>query len=277
MTSIGDKYSGSSMEHLWNRLNAMDFINKGMLFAAILLLCFFPFIIIANALAGESAVTGLVRHLGLNQQAAKDVSGLFASSSATSNAVTGTAWLFFILAVVASIVATVVGGDVAKGVVFVISALLILTSPVVILSRILRHRQVTAETLLGAVCVYILLGLVFSYSDYAVQLVGGTSFFAQSGMHNAPDFVYYSYITMTTVGYGDLTPAVGLPRTMAVIEALTGQIFLVVLVARLVSMYQPKTRGARLRDLEESTFAESTEGGPAGSETSEDTDSASGS
>ena len=81
MATVGDKYSGSSIEHLWNRLNAMDFINKGMLFAAILLLCFFPFIIVANALAGQSAVTGLVRHLGLNQQAAKDVSGLFASSS----------------------------------------------------------------------------------------------------------------------------------------------------------------------------------------------------
>jgi Ion channel len=170
------------------------------------------------------------------------------------------------LAFVASIVATVVGGDPAKGVVFVISALLILTSPVVILSRILRHPQVTAETLLGAICVYILLGLVFSYSDYAVQLVGGSSFFAQSGTHDAPDFVYYSYITMTTVGYGDLSPAVGVPRTMAVIEALTGQIFLVVLVARLVSMYQPKTRGARLRNLEESTTADRAGGGPVGSE-----------
>ena len=80
----------------------MDFINKGMLFAAVLLLCFFPFIIVANAFAGQSAVTGLVRHLGLNQQAAKDVSGLFASSSATSNAVTGTAYLFFILGGIAA-------------------------------------------------------------------------------------------------------------------------------------------------------------------------------
>ena len=102
MAAVGDKYSGSSMEHLWNRLNAMDFINKGMLFAAILLLCFFPFIIVANALAGQSAVTGLIRHLGLNQQAAKDVSGLFTSSSATSSAVTGTAWLFFILGGIAA-------------------------------------------------------------------------------------------------------------------------------------------------------------------------------
>ena len=182
-----------------------------------------------------------------------------------------------IVAFVASIVLTIVGGDRAKGVVFAICALLVLTSPVVILSRILRHRYVTAETLLGAVCVYILLGLVFTYSDFAVQVIGGSSFFAQSGTHNAADFVYYSYITITTVGYGDLTPAVGLPRTMAVIEALTGQIFLVVLVARLVSMYQPKTRGARLRNLEESTVTGSTGEGPAGSETSDDTDSTTGS
>jgi Ion channel len=171
-----------------------------------------------------------------------------------------------ILAFVASIVATIVGGGHSKGVVFVISALLILTTPVVILSRILKHRQVTVQTLLGAVCVYILLGLVFSYSDYAVQLLGDSSFFAQSGTHNAPDFVYYSYITITTVGYGDLTPAVGFPRTMAVLEALTGQIFLVVLVARLVSMYQPKTRGARLQNLEQSTLADSVGRGSADSE-----------
>ena len=100
--SLERTYSGSSAEHLWNRLSAMDFINKGMLFAAVLLLCFFPFIIVANALAGQSAVTGLVRHLGLNQEAARDVSGLFASSSATSNAVTGTAYLFFILGGIAA-------------------------------------------------------------------------------------------------------------------------------------------------------------------------------
>jgi len=76
---------------------------------------------------------------------------------------------------------------------------------------------------------------------------------------------------MTTVGYGDLSPAVGLPRTMAVLEALIGQIFLVVLVARLVSMYQPKTRGARLRNLEGFTIADRSVGGSGGSETSDDT------
>ena len=84
------------------RLDAMDFINRGMLFAATLLLCLFPFLIIANALAGRSAATGLARHLGLNQQAAADVGGLFTSSAATSSAVTGTAWVFFILGGIAA-------------------------------------------------------------------------------------------------------------------------------------------------------------------------------
>ena len=96
------KYAGSSAEHLWRRLDSMDFINRGMLFAATLLLCLFPFLIIANALAGRSAATGLARHLGLNQQAAADVGGLFTSSAATSSAITGTAWVFFILGGIAA-------------------------------------------------------------------------------------------------------------------------------------------------------------------------------
>ena len=80
----------------------MDFINRGMLTAAVLLLCFFPFLIIVNALAGQSAATGLIRHLGLNQQAAADVSKLFESSEATSSAVTGTSWVFFVLGGIAA-------------------------------------------------------------------------------------------------------------------------------------------------------------------------------
>jgi hypothetical protein len=79
------------------------------------------------------------------------------------------------------------------------------------------------------------------------------TYFAQPGQHGPPDFVYFSYITMSTVGYGDLTPAPGLPRTTSVLEALIGQIFLVVLVARLVAMYTPTLmrRGEIRRQQEE--------------------------
>jgi hypothetical protein len=83
------KYAGSSAEYLWHRLDSIDFINRGMLFAATLLLCFIPFMIVADALAGRSTVTELVRRLGLNQQAAAEVGHLFASPAATAAAVVG--------------------------------------------------------------------------------------------------------------------------------------------------------------------------------------------
>ena len=97
------KYTGSSAEYLWNRLSAMDFINQGMLFAATLLLCFFPFLIVLTALAGRSAADSLARHAGLNKQAAAYVSHLFASSATTTSAVVGTtSVVFFVLGGIAA-------------------------------------------------------------------------------------------------------------------------------------------------------------------------------
>jgi len=96
-----EKYTGSSAAYLWNRLNAMDFMNRGMQFAATLMLLAFPFILVLAALSGRSAVGPMARRLGLNHQAAADVGHLFTSSSATSHAVTGLAWVFFILSGIA--------------------------------------------------------------------------------------------------------------------------------------------------------------------------------
>ena len=96
------KYAGSWAESLWLRLDAVDFLNQAMLLAATLLLCFVPFLLIATALAGRSAVRTLTVRLGLNQQAAADVGHLFTSSTATSNAVTGLSWVFFILGGIAA-------------------------------------------------------------------------------------------------------------------------------------------------------------------------------
>src|SRR5215470_7896899 len=97
------KYARSLAEDLWRRLDAMDFINRGMLFAATLLLCFFPFLIVVSALAGRSVVNTLARHAGLNRQAAEEVGHLFASSAATASAVVGTtSMVFFVLGGIAA-------------------------------------------------------------------------------------------------------------------------------------------------------------------------------
>ena len=84
-------YAGSLAEDVWRRLDAMDFINRGMVFAATLLLCLFPFLIVVSALAGRSAAQSLTRHTGLNSQAAADIGHLFTS------AVAGTASMVFLV------------------------------------------------------------------------------------------------------------------------------------------------------------------------------------
>ena len=123
---------------------------------------------------------------------------------------------------------------------FLVAVLLIITS-LTIMRRVLRHRFVNIETLFGALDVYILIGLfystIFMGMSYASANHHGGPFFAQPGPHNASDFVYFSFITLTTVGFGDLTPYTEGARSVVVLEALTGQIFLVTLVARLVTLF----------------------------------------
>ena len=156
--------------------------------------------------------------------------------------------------ILAALVAGLAGGDEAAGSILLVISALVVASPVAIGWRIAHHATVTAQTILGALSIYVLIGLIFANADYGYQLAAGSSFFAQSGHHGPADFGYFSFITMATVGYGDLTPAVGLPRTFAVLEALTGQIFLVVLVARLVTLYTPRHGlQAELRERESGT------------------------
>ena len=104
------------------------------------------------------------------------------------------------------------------------------------LQRILRQRRVTYETILGALCTYVLLGLLFAFVYLAVNDLSGP-FFSQEGPHTQSEYLYFSFVTLTTLGFGDLSPHVGLPQGLTVLEALTGQIFLVTMVARLVTLW----------------------------------------
>ncbi len=125
---------------------------------------------------------------------------------------------------------------------FLLAAMLVATPPL-ILRRIFMERQVTLRLLFGAVSIYVLIGLTFAYVFVGVHRATG-SFFAQAGSHSPADFVYFSFITMTTVGYGDLTPATSLARVLSLFEAMLGQIFLVTAVALLVSLYGQHARSS---------------------------------
>jgi hypothetical protein len=101
--------------------------------------------------------------------------------------------------------------------------------------HIVKERTVSGRTILGLLSVYLLLGMTFSALYVTIAVASREPFFAQTNHAQPVDFTYFSYITLATVGYGDLTPANPLPRMLAAVEGLTGQLYLVTVVAVAVS------------------------------------------
>jgi len=114
------------------------------------------------------------------------------------------------------------------------SLLLTLATMGAIARRLWRHAEISVLTVLGALCIYVLIGLSFAFVYEAVGNLGSQPFFASQETATRSDYMYFSFITMASVGYGDLTPQGGLGRALAVIEALFGEIYLVTAVAALV-------------------------------------------
>jgi hypothetical protein len=131
-----------------------------------------------------------------------------------------------------------------RGTMYVVLTVLLVMAPLAIVRRVLQHERVEVSTLLGGLDVYIIIGLTFSTLFIALAyLHPHPPFLAQLPRrpHDPVDYVYLSFVTLTTVGFGDLTPKASLARSVVVLEALIGQIFLVTMVARLVSMYSAST------------------------------------
>jgi tellurite resistance protein TehA-like permease len=118
-----------------------------------------------------------------------------------------------------------------------------IVTPVAVIRRLLQHRGVTTETLLGAIAGYLLIALAFCYADLFLDDVQPGPYFA--GIVDAPttSFMYFSLSSITTVGYGDLAALTPLSRLLATTEAVIGQVYLVTFVAMLVGlMIQSRSR-----------------------------------
>ena len=103
-----------------------------------------------------------------------------------------------------------------------------------IIRRLRLHAEINMLTVLAAVCIYVLLGLSFAFTFECVGEFGSRPFFTAHEAGTRSDYTYFSFVTMATVGYGDLTAQGGLGRAFAVTEGLLGQIYLVTTVAALV-------------------------------------------
>jgi Ion channel len=116
--------------------------------------------------------------------------------------------------------------------------LILLFTAVLIVQRVLSKPTVTVQSIYGALSAYLIIGLMYAAYYGAIQHLGTADFFTHRQPANTQTFQYFSFTTLTTLGYGDFTAAGNPGRALAVIEALTGQIFLATLVARLVAVFR---------------------------------------
>jgi hypothetical protein len=134
------------------------------------------------------------------------------------------------------------GGSTLTGIVGLLSAATTLTIGGAIAIGALDQNEVNRQVVTGAVCIYVLLGFFFLYVYGALAALGHGYLFAQGTDGTRSIRLYFSYVTLATVGYGDYTMAGNLGRTLAVLEALMGQLYLVTILALLVSQMRPKRR-----------------------------------
>ena len=157
-------------------------------------------------------------------------------TSGVSSEVLRAAQVLVAVAVIGSLVALWVGNSrwaagAESSIGFVIAAIV----PIAILWRIGRSNAISFRLVVGALVVYLLIGLCYAYVFGLIDLLSGQPFFVQTSRPTTETFLYFSYTTLSTVGYGDYSAAMPLGQMVAISEALFGQLYLVSIVAVLVA------------------------------------------
>jgi len=151
---------------------------------------------------------------------------------------------FIVVAYLVGAIADV--GDTGKGLLSATAAVAQFSAVVLILYRIAHHTTVSFQTVMGGIAAYALLGFAHGSLYEAVDQLTTSDFFGEPVVHG--DYLYFSLVTLTTLGYGDLVPVTELGKRLVTVEALVGQVFLVTLVARLVALLgQPLPRQQQQR------------------------------
>jgi hypothetical protein len=119
---------------------------------------------------------------------------------------------------------------------FVIAFLAFLV--VVILSFIFSERKVTINVIYASIVVYLLIAIMWAFVYSVLECIHPGSFATGEGQIEADRrlYIYYSFVTITTLGYGDITPTTDLSNTFSFLEAVTGQLYIAILIARLVGI-----------------------------------------
>ncbi|HYB47915.1 MAG TPA: potassium channel family protein [Streptosporangiaceae bacterium] len=143
-----------------------------------------------------------------------------------------------------ALAASLTGTQAGEGAAELWKGVMLLTTAVLVVRRVLARPTVDIQSIYGALSAYLITGLMFAAFYAAIDHLIHSPFFADNQPGTTQTFQYFSFVTLTTLGYGDFTAAGSGGRALAVIEALAGQVFLATLVARLVSAYRTPARQA---------------------------------
>jgi voltage-gated potassium channel Kch len=146
------------------------------------------------------------------------------------------------VAIVLAVLGVAIPSDPLLGAAFLAETVLLAVAAVTILRRVIGAIDVDFRTILGAISVFTMLGLLFSSAYLALARFQSGEVFTGVSNPRSSDFLFFSYTTLTTTGYGNLVPAGVVGQSIAVFEMLIGQIFLVTLVAGLVSLWRPGSK-----------------------------------
>lgn len=145
------------------------------------------------------------------------------------------------ISVLGLVAATIAGprGQSERAVMFGLSGVLAVVGAIIVARGVITgirvERRVTLHSVMGALTVYLLAGLIFAFVYGVLDEIVSGPVLSNLGSNKHPEEVYFSFITLATVGYGDITPLVPVARMTAVLEALFGQLYLVTIVAVIVS------------------------------------------
>lgn len=144
----------------------------------------------------------------------------------------------FAIAIVTGVTAaTRVSATAPPAILIVLAAL----APIIVVRRLVHHREISRGTLLGAISAYLLIPVAYFYAFETVNAYVGTPFFGDP--QPSTSFMYFSLSTLSTLGYGDLSAVDDLGRLLATSEAIIGQIYLVTFVAMIVGLFAQRRGG----------------------------------
>ena len=147
----------------------------------------------------------------------------------------------FVLAIAAAVVNLFIDRDSdLVAFVFLTASTLYVVAPISIVRHIGYRREVDQETMLGALCAYLLIGMAFAFAYRCLGAAQAEPFFGADGEGSVSEDLFFSFVTLTTTGYGNLVPARNPGQSLAVLEALLGQLFLVTAVGKVVSVWRPR-------------------------------------